>query len=111
VRPYRRFSISVCRWSPSTRNAIIAAGALGFGFAVLYLRYRSQTLDDFDSVSFSLALHDFDLQQQQPQPPGFPVYVVLARALAAFEPDPVVALTTLSALGGAMAVMATLCSG
>jgi len=37
---------------------------------LLYLPFRSISLDDFDSYSFALALEDFDLTLQQPQPPG-----------------------------------------
>ena len=70
---------------------------------LLYLPFRSLGLDDFDSYSFALALEHFDLTLQQPQPPGFPVYVALARALTAVSPSEVAALTWLSALGGTMA--------
>jgi len=70
---------------------------------LLYLPFRSISLDDFDSYSFALALEDFDLTLQQPQPPGFPVYIALARALYAIWPRGVTALTSLSALSGAMA--------
>ena len=46
----------------------------------------------------------FDIALQQPQPPGFPVYVAAGRAADALLPGPRLALTTLSALGGALAV-------
>lgn len=68
---------------------------------LLTLPFRSMSLDDFDSYSFALALEQYDLALQQPQPPGFPVYVAAARALHALWPDPVLALTLLSALCGA----------
>ncbi len=71
----------------------------------LYLVFRSISLDDFDSYSFALALTDFSIALQQPQPPGFPVYVALGRALYAVVSTPVQALTTLSALSGAAAVL------
>ena len=72
---------------------------------LLYLPFRSLGLDDFDSYSFALALEDFDLTLQQPQPPGFPVYVALARALYAMSPSEVAALTLLSVLSGTMATL------
>ncbi|MBN1246807.1 MAG: glycosyltransferase family 39 protein, partial [Anaerolineae bacterium] len=56
------------------------------------------------SYSFALALEHYSLQLQQPQPPGFPVYVALARMLYALRPDPVLALTLLSAICGAVSV-------
>ncbi|MGB9873068.1 MAG: hypothetical protein ACPLYD_15605, partial [Anaerolineae bacterium] len=39
-------------------------------FLPLYLAFRSASLDDFDSYSFTLALRQFSLDLQQPQPPG-----------------------------------------
>lgn len=68
---------------------------------LLYLPGRSSSLDDFDSYSFVMALDDFDIQLQQPQPPGFPVYVVLGRLFNRLLGDSRIALTTLSALSGA----------
>jgi len=67
----------------------------------LYLTFRSCSMDDFDSYNFALALREFNLELQQPQPPGFPVYVALGRLLLAVCPDPLSALTLLSALAGA----------
>ncbi len=71
----------------------------------LYLAFRSVSLDDFDSYSFVLALRDFNLDLQYPQPPGFPVYIVSARLLHHLIEDETQALTTLSALSGAGAVL------
>lgn len=75
--------------------------ALFIGFALLYVAFRSVSLDDFDSYSFALALEDFDLELQQPQPPGFPVYVFVGRLLYHITGSATVALTLLSALSGA----------
>ena len=55
---------------------------------LLTLPFRSLSLDDFDSYSFALALDDYDLALQQPQPPGFPVYIALARILRLICPEP-----------------------
>lgn len=77
---------------------------LALAALALYLATRSLSLDDFDSGSFVLALDRFDPVLQQPQPPGFPVYVALGRLVHAVVPDPVAALTLLSAIGGAAAV-------
>jgi transmembrane protein TMEM260 (protein O-mannosyltransferase) len=46
------------------------------------------------------------MRLQQPHPPGYPAYVFLARAFYAFSHDPVAALTTLSAVCGALSVLA-----
>jgi hypothetical protein len=71
---------------------------------LLYLAFRSVSLDDFDSYSFALALEQFDLALQQPQPPGFPVYVGLASLLQRLLHSPTLTLTTLSALCGGLSV-------
>ena len=79
--------------------------ALFAGFALLYVAFRSISLDDFDSYSFALALSDFDLELQQPQPPGFPVYVFLGRMLYRITGNARAALTWVSALSGAGVVV------
>ncbi|HET7036764.1 MAG TPA: glycosyltransferase family 39 protein [Thermomicrobiaceae bacterium] len=91
----------------AARSPVALALGLGLAAALLYLSRRSISLDDFDSVSFALALRDFNLFVQQPQPPGFPVYIALGRALFWLHADPRWALVTLSALGGGVAVAAT----
>ncbi len=71
----------------------------------LYAPFRSISLDDFDAYSFALALEQFDLALQQPQPPGFPIYVGLARGFYNLTADPVAALTWVSALSGVAALL------
>ena len=71
----------------------------------LYVPFRSCSLDDFDAYSFALALDNFDLGLQQPQPPGFPVYIFLARGLYALTGDALTALTWLSVLSGVGVVL------
>ena len=80
--------------------------ALFAGTLALYLGTRSISLDDFDSFNFARAIGRFDVRANQPQPPGYPLYVVLARLLDGVVRDPQAALTLLSALCGALAVLA-----
>ena len=42
---------------------------------------RSQTLWDWDETLFSMSLHDFDVVQHHPHPPGFPLYVAMAKVV------------------------------
>src|SRR4051812_21631871 len=78
-----------------------------FGAALLlYLSFQSISLDDFDSVSFALALDHFDISLQQPHPPGFPVYVAMGRVVRGILGDPRAALTLVSAISGAAMVTA-----
>ncbi|MGK2859222.1 MAG: ArnT family glycosyltransferase [Thermoanaerobaculia bacterium] len=49
-------------------------------FAAFHAWARAQTLWDWDEALFSLALRDFDIVRHNPHPPGFPLYVAMARA-------------------------------
>ena len=82
---------TLSRWTP----ILLAIATL-----LLYVPFRSISLDDFDSYSFALALDRFDLGLQQPQPPGFPVYIFLGRILYRVTGNPTSTLTLLSALSG-----------
>src|SRR5579859_3732820 len=76
------------------------------GFAALYTLTRSISLDDFDSFNFARAIDHFDVRLNQPQPPGYPVYIFLARLLDLLVRNHQLALTLLSAFCGAAAVLA-----
>jgi len=65
--------------------------------------------DDWDGVGFVLAVHDYDLSRFRPHFPGYPLYVVLARAVAAIGVSPAHACALVSALGGTL-VVAGLCA-
>ncbi len=83
----------------------LAVVVLAAHFAVL-----PPSLEDIDSVNFAMGVRGFDVAQHQPHPPGYPVYIALARiatpALAAVgiaAPD-VRGLAIWSALGAAALV-------
>jgi hypothetical protein len=61
-------------------------------------------LEDYDSVNFALALHQYDPVAHQPHPPGYPVFVALGRLVHAVVPGPAAALGLLGALAQALAV-------
>ncbi len=90
----------------SHRTTIITATLLGVICLLAYLLTRSMSYDDFDSYNFGLAVENFDLSLQQPQPPGFPLYILSAQGLNAVIQNPLISLTTLSAITGALAVVA-----
>ena len=90
------------RAPPAGRTALVAAGAT---FA-LGLALASPWPDDWDAVGFVRAVTDFDLARFQPHPPGYPVYVALARLANTLTHDPVRACGACSALGLALAVWA-----
>lgn len=66
--------------------------------------FVSPYLDTHDAVQFALAVESFDIEAHQPHPPGYPVYVFLARHVAAGHEDPAAQMSLLSALGGAVAL-------
>lgn len=61
---------------------------------------------DWDAVGFTAAVTRFDLAAFSPHPPGYPVYVLAARALNLVARSPVIACGLASALGAALAVAA-----
>jgi hypothetical protein len=85
----------------------LLGGAVLFGVTFgLYLATRSHSLDDWDSVNFARAIEKFDLALQQPHPPGYPAYVFLSRLVNLVTNDPLISLTSLSAICGALGVLA-----
>jgi hypothetical protein len=80
--------------------------ALAVLYLVAHLLYLPPTLEDIDSINFALGVGDFDVAKHQPHPPGYPVFVALAKSSAAIlqalgvrDPAPA-ALALLSALAG-----------
>jgi hypothetical protein len=45
---------------------------------------RSRTLWDWDEAQFAMALGDFDVVRHHPHPPGFPLYIVMAKLVRLF---------------------------
>lgn len=57
--------------------------ALAVLFLVAHLPFLPKTLEDVDSINFALGVRDFDVARHQPHPPGYPVFVALAKASTA----------------------------
>ncbi len=60
--------------------------------------FRSHFLFNVDSVNYALALDSFDLAAHQPHPPGYLLYVVMAKIAAVLVGDVPTALVVLSVL-------------
>ena len=90
-------------------RAWLAIGAAVF--LAVHLAQLPRTLEDLDSINFALGVRQFDVARHQPHPPGYPVYVALARlSTAALGATGVAApvprgLAIWGALGGALAVL------
>lgn len=55
---------------------------------------------DWDEVLFSLAMRDYDVTLHHPHPPGFPLYIAMAKVLRLVIPDDFRALQAVSLLAG-----------
>ncbi len=78
--------------------------ALFVGTVALRLPFASQTLNHWDSVNHALALTDYDIAVHRPQPPGYILYIGVARLVNLVLPDPQTALVTVSIMASALAV-------
>ncbi len=90
---------------------VLAVAALSF---CAHLAWLPRHLEDIDSINFALALRDYDVAAHQPHPPGYPVFVLLARGVAALVAPAVpdastqaaIALSLLAALASLAALLA-----
>lgn len=49
-------------------------------FFAVHLACLPTTLEDLDSINFALGVRHFDVARHQPHPPGYPVFIALAKA-------------------------------
>ena len=49
-------------------------------FLAAHLPFLPPSLEDVDSINFALGVADFDVAKHQPHPPGYPVFIALAKA-------------------------------
>jgi hypothetical protein len=82
----------------------LAAGALIALVVGSHLWYLPKSLEDIDSINLALGVRDFDVAHHQPHPPGYPVFIVVARALSYFVPGELQALAVASALAAGLAL-------
>ena len=67
------------RVSERRRYWLVAAIAVLVLLAVR-LPFLAPTLEDVDSVNFDLGVHSYNPAAHRPHPPGYPVYILLAKA-------------------------------
>src|SRR5829696_7652044 len=88
----------------SARSALIVVFSVLF--LVLHLPYLPASLEDLDSINFALGIRQFDVARHQPHPPGYPVYIAVAKMVRAVTPSEVTTLALISVAGGALGVLA-----
>ena len=91
------------RWRKS--DTIVAA-VLGIGTVLSRWPFQATLLSNHDAVNYALALDHFDMRLHQPQPPGYPLYVLLGRAFQLIWHDHLSALIWLSMVFSGLAVIA-----
>jgi hypothetical protein len=86
---------------------VVVAGV----FLLAHLASLPPTFDDIDSLNFALGVRDFDVARHQPHPPGYPIFIALAKVSTAVcqsvgstAPE-VHGLAVWSALGGCALVV------
>jgi hypothetical protein len=78
---------------------------LALVFLALHLPYLPASLEDLDSINFALGVRQFDVARHQPHPPGYPVFILIAKAVHAAVPSEAAALALVSAASGALGVL------
>ena len=85
----------------------VAFLAIVFGLVVLSrLPFHTQGVESFDAVNYMLAIDHFDMRLGQPQPPGYILYILIARVANALTGDPHRALLLVSQVFSGAAVVA-----
>lgn len=80
--------------------------ALSFAAATVGMRlpFASRTLFAWDSANFALALNQYNVAFHQPHPPGYPLYVAIAKLLESVLLDANLSFVVISVAASALAV-------
>jgi 4-amino-4-deoxy-L-arabinose transferase-like glycosyltransferase len=102
--PGGRGDTCIQRWSNS--SFLIVGCLLLFCFCLaIRIPLRTRLLSGWDPAQFAFAIHHFDIRKDHPQPPGYLVFVELARMMFRLVHDDNLALTTLAALFSALSAV------
>lgn len=64
------------------RSRLVAL-ALLLVYLLAHFTLLPRTLEDLDSINFALGVREFDVARHQPHPPGYPVFIALAKLTTA----------------------------
>jgi hypothetical protein len=87
-----------------TRSSWLTGALLAGLFFALHLPFLPPSLEDLDSINFALGVRDYDVSRHQPHPPGYPLFILAAKAFHQVGLSEVHALSLVSVLGGALGV-------
>lgn len=82
--------------------AFLGAGVLAVVFLAFHLSVVPVFLEDVDSINFALGVRQFDVARHQPHPPGYPLFMFVAKGMNALTRDEARAIATLGILAGAL---------
>src|SRR5579864_939714 len=88
------------------KRVSLGAGALALAFIGLHLPFLPASLEDLDSINFALGIRDFDVARHQPHPPGYPIFILAAKAVHAVVPSEARALSVVGVGVGGLAALA-----
>ena len=74
-------------------------------FLALHVPYLPSSLEDLDSINFALGIRRFDVARHQPHPPGYPVFILIGKALHAVGLPEVTALALIGVGAGTLGVL------
>src|SRR5438094_2686289 len=87
-------------------ESVAVSVLLALVFLAFHLRYLPQSLEDLDSINFALGVRHFDVAQHQPHPPGYPLYILIAKAVHLAVPSEAATLSIVSLVAGAIGIFA-----
>lgn len=88
-------------WWQLHRSALLALTGL---YLLATVPFVSKLPFNWDAAQFNLALHTYDIGMHQPHPPGYPLFILLGKALGWLTGDNL-ALVIISALFGLVSVV------
>jgi hypothetical protein len=89
---------------PTSGEWVVLACATVILF-VLRLPFLPPTLDDIDAINFDLGIHDYDPAAHRPHPPGYPVFILLAKMVHVLVPSHAAAIALVSAGLGSLSIV------
>ena len=99
--PLRGLRDFVANMKPVALPALLAVVFLSF-----HIPYLPASLEDLDSINFALGVREFNVAEHQPHPPGYPVFIFVAKAANALTGNEVVALGIVSIVAATLGAFA-----
>lgn len=84
-----------------TRTQRAVFWAITVACALTRLLARARTISEWDEVLFAFALGDYDVARHHPHPPGFPIYIAVAKIFRTFIDSDFRALQSVNLLAAA----------